>query len=699
MRKLGAFLGVVLLVAIATPLLAATGAAEAEKKAPAILQAPTATPLGKTLELLAKPQAPQAEEADSAPAEQAIEPLSKKVLDALGKTSETLKAKGREASQASVFHDFNSWLTQQHKNKKRLTLWLTLGENALIVLIPPILIGAACALFLFPVHRRLARKTPKTALFRSLLLAGLFFLRLVPTLVFFGTAHLLLNQNVPQDVPHVVLAYAINVLALFYAIKQGLRTLLVPVSGSLRVLPLAPARMLSAYRWFVAFVFVGAIGYFVLIAAAPLQVPPNAIGLFRNLLTLLLGIMSVAAIFKAHRVVATFLRGERVHGAAPESIPAMRVWLARHWHLFAIAYIVACLSVIFFNEDSSLFQVLRGTVLSLILLIAARLGFLVIEKWKRPQRTKPPLLHRRILAFFLHPMLWLFTGIGIALSWGFDLSFLFSSQSGQHVLSAVLSIVGTVFILTLLYELIHRSIEHHLTRTDRKNHTPLASARARTLLPMLRASIFILFAAIAILSTLSSIGVDIAPLLAGAGIIGVAIGFGSQTLIKDFLTGLFIVAENSIAVGDIIKIDTFSGIVEDLSIRTIRLRDLDGSLHILPFSEVSKITNMSKGFAYAVINIGVSYDADLDHVMDVMRGVGAAMQKEPEFRHQIIEPIDIMGVEALEASSIVIRARMRTQPSRQWSVRRALLLRIKKAFDAEGIEIPFPIETHIVKTV
>jgi len=132
--------------------------------------------------------------------------------------------------------------------------------------------------------------------------------------------------------------------------------------------------------------------------------------------------------------------------------------------------------------------------------------------------------------------------------------------------------------------------------------------------------------------------------------------------------------------------------------RTIRLRDLDGALHILPFSEVTKISNMTKGFAYALVDIGVAYDSDLEHVMRIMREVGASLQEDPVFKRVILEPIDVMGVQALEASSITIRARMRTRPGQQWLVRRLLLLRINQRFDTENIEIPFPTITHITKS-
>jgi small conductance mechanosensitive channel len=311
----------------------------------------------------------------------------------------------------------------------------------------------------------------------------------------------------------------------------------------------------------------------------------------------------------------------------------------------------------------------------------------------------PPLVHRQILSFLLGPVIWGATIVAIAAVWGFHVRDLIATPFGQKTTAALVSIGLTLFVLTVLYEMLTTSIDRHLMRRDKTGKQLVASARARTLLPMVRNSVFILFCGVACLICLSAIGINIGPLLAGAGVVGVAIGFGSQSLVKDFLTGLFIVVENTIAVGDVVKIGQFGGVVEALSIRTIRLRDTDGSLHILPFSEVSMITNMTRGFAFAVVDVGVSYGSDLEHVMTILREIGAQLQEDPIFKRVILEPIEVMGVENLGDSSITIRARIRTRPGKQWDVRRLLLLRIKQRFDVENIEIPFPTVTQITKSV
>jgi small conductance mechanosensitive channel len=329
--------------------------------------------------------------------------------------------------------------------------------------------------------------------------------------------------------------------------------------------------------------------------------------------------------------------------------------------------------------------------------MTARFSFIALDRWEMPKQNLAVPIHRQILVFFLRPLLWLIAVVLIARVWGYRFEGILATTIGQRVTTTIFSIAATLLILTAIYELLNASIDRHLNRIDKVSKQPVATPRMRTLLPMLRNTIFIFFSTIAILVFLSAVGINIGPLLAGAGVVGVAIGFGSQTLIKDFLTGLFIVAENTVAVGDIVSINSLGGVVEAISIRTIRLRDADGSLHILPFSEVSKITNMSKGFAYALVDIGVAYDSDLEKTMDILRDIGAQIQADPVFKRVILEPIEVLGVEKFGDSAITLRARMRTRPGKQWDVKRLLLLRIQQRFLQERIDLPFPTVTHITK--
>jgi len=189
---------------------------------------------------------------------------------------------------------------------------------------------------------------------------------------------------------------------------------------------------------------------------------------------------------------------------------------------------------------------------------------------------------------------------------------------------------------------------------------------------------------------LSAVGISIAPILATAGVLGIAIGFGAQSLVKDYFNGFFLLLENQVRQGDVVEVAGKGGLVEEMTLRYIRLRDYEGSVHYIPNGTIDSVTNRSRGFAFALLDIGVAYREDVDEVYAVMREVAAGMRSDPELGEKIVEDLEIAGVDKWADSAIVIRCRFKVMPLEQWTVRRAFLYRLKKAFDAAGIEIPYP---------
>jgi small conductance mechanosensitive channel len=188
------------------------------------------------------------------------------------------------------------------------------------------------------------------------------------------------------------------------------------------------------------------------------------------------------------------------------------------------------------------------------------------------------------------------------------------------------------------------------------------------------------------LMVLSHLGIDIAPLLAGAGVVGLAIGFGSQALVKDVITGLFILLEDQIAVGDIVDVGKdHKGVVEAITIRTIRMRDLSGTVHTVPFSDVTSVKNLSKDFSYATARVTISYSEDIDRVVEILRGVGDQLVQDEALQPFILDPLEYMGVDALDESSVALVVRIRTVPGKQFAVGRAFNRLVKIAFDEHGI--------------
>jgi small conductance mechanosensitive channel len=214
--------------------------------------------------------------------------------------------------------------------------------------------------------------------------------------------------------------------------------------------------------------------------------------------------------------------------------------------------------------------------------------------------------------------------------------------------------------------------------------------RIRTLGGLLHKGIVVVVTAAATLMVLRELRMDIMPLLTGAGIAGLAIGFGAQTLVKDLISGFFLTLEDQIRVGDVVSIGGKGGLVEEINLRTVISRDFDGTVHVVPAGSIDVLSNKSKDFSYAVLDVGVAYHSDPDHVITVLKEVGAALRADAVWQPHILADIEVVGVESLADWSMVIKLRIKTVPLKQWDVSRELRKRIKRAFDAAGIDIPFP---------
>ena len=214
--------------------------------------------------------------------------------------------------------------------------------------------------------------------------------------------------------------------------------------------------------------------------------------------------------------------------------------------------------------------------------------------------------------------------------------------------------------------------------------------RINTLFGILKNFVSVTIFIVILMLVLSELGIEIGPLLAAAGVVGLAVGFGAQTLVKDIITGLFVVLEGQVTIGDIVEVAGHSGTVEAITIRTIRLRDVQGHLHVIPFSEVTTVKNITQDQDYHTFEIGVSYNEDIDHVIETLEKVGKDLQKDKNFKTKINGAIQVFGLDKFDDSAIIIKGRIPTFHKQQWVVRREFNRRVKIAFDKNGIEIPFP---------
>lgn len=238
-------------------------------------------------------------------------------------------------------------------------------------------------------------------------------------------------------------------------------------------------------------------------------------------------------------------------------------------------------------------------------------------------------------------------------------------------------------------------LERHLLEQSSTNDEPPSESekRVETLIRLIRQAAFILLWVTTTLIILKEIGVDVTPVLASAGIVGLAVGFGAQNLVRDFISGFFFILENQVRVGDVAVVNGTGGLVEKVNFRTIVLRDLSGIVHVFPNGTVTTLSNLTNNWSAYVFDIGVAYKENTDKVIEVMNQVGSEMKQDPTIGSYMLEEPEIFGVDKLDNSAVVIKGRIRTKPIRQWQVGREYLRRIKMAFDDAGIEIPFPHQT------
>ena len=260
----------------------------------------------------------------------------------------------------------------------------------------------------------------------------------------------------------------------------------------------------------------------------------------------------------------------------------------------------------------------------------------------------------------------------------------------NHGIPIILIVIVALVARKILKSAIHRFEK----RLEQDGIVPSErEKRAKTLSGITSTTITVVMYLAAAMMIITECGINIGPLLAGAGIAGVAIGFGAQSLVKDVISGFFLLMENQIRVGDVANIAGIGGLVEAINLRTTRLRDLEGKVHIIPNGSIEVATNFTREWSRALVEIGVAYKEDVDTVIGVLKEVGEEMSNDPAFKEVILEPLTVLGLDSFGDSSVNIRVFFKTLPIKQWDVAREFRKRVKKAFDEKGIEIPFPHRT------
>ncbi|MGE8187879.1 mechanosensitive ion channel family protein [Pseudomonas sp. NPDC086278] len=363
--------------------------------------------------------------------------------------------------------------------------------------------------------------------------------------------------------------------------------------------------------------------------------------------------------------------------------------LGTFWYMPALVLVCISLLATFISAGDTSTALRQSLICTVLLVLCMVINGLVRRHSLKPQRVKRHALYSdRLKSFFYtlaHLLVWLvFIELGLRV-WGMSL-ITFTEGEGHEVSVKLFSLAGTLIFAWLIWILSDTAVHHALTRS-RKG---LANARAQTMMPLIRNVLFVAIFIVALIVALANMGMNVTPLLAGAGVIGLAIGFGAQSLVADLITGLFIIIEDSLAIDDYVDVGGHLGTVEGLTIRTVRLRDIDGIVHTIPFSEIKSIKNYSREFGYAIFRVAVPYNMDIDEAIKLMREVGQKMRTDPLQRRNIWSPLEIQGVESFESGNAILRARFKTAPIKQWEVSRAFNLSLKRHLDEAGLDLATP---------
>ncbi|MCK4867443.1 MAG: mechanosensitive ion channel, partial [Alphaproteobacteria bacterium] len=375
--------------------------------------------------------------------------------------------------------------------------------------------------------------------------------------------------------------------------------------------------------------------------------------------------------------------------------------LADLWHVLPILYVVIVYLVWVVGMPGGFAYITRSTLLTaLAIFMGIALSSLAVRMIDRAfslsheLKTRLPGLEARVNRYLpivksaLRGIVAAIVVLAVLQAWGLDILQWLGEPAGRALVARLASIGAIILMAIVAWEALSAGIERYLA-----SESASRSQRAHTLLPLIRKVILAALTVVVGLTVLSELGINIAPLLAGAGVVGLAVGFGAQTLVRDIITGLFILIEDTISVDDYVMLGGHDGTVEALSIRSIRLRDPSGTVHTIPFSDVTTVINYTRDFAFAVLEIGVAYKEDVDRVIQVIEEVGHELRQDPDQQGYIMEDLQVQGLDRFDDSAVVIKARIKTVPGWQWAVRRAFNRLLKRRFDAEGIEIPFPQQT------
>lgn len=506
----------------------------------------------------------------------------------------------------------------------------------------------------------------------------------------------------------------LNAFLIVQSTKVMIRALLSPASGALRIVTMTDraARIVNRALGLV----IGVLGYgqLLVVPIVNQNASPAAGAGISALLSVLVLVFLIYTVLRHRQGVAEWLSPAQAPqsetGPDGEITPRGPGWasgliaaFARQWHWLALVYLGLMFIVVMTQPDSVALVAMNASAKVLAALVAASL----VTSWLAAATARGialphditqrlPLLEPRLnrfvprafgavrLAVSLFVMLFILDVINMI-----DMTAVLESQFGIQMTTSLVSVAMILLVAFLIWLAMTSFVDYRLN----PEYGAVPTSRETTLLTLLRNAATIAIVIITLMFSLSEIGINIGPLLASAGVLGLAIGFGAQSMVKDIITGIFIQFENAINVGDVITVGGITGAVEKLSVRSVSLRDGQGVFHIIPFSSVDMVSNAMRDFSYAVCDMGIAYRENVDEAKQAMLDAFDLLAKEEEYEDAILAPLEWLGVTGFGDNAVMLRARIKTAPGRQWAVGRAYNGHLKTVFDDRKIEIPFPQQT------
>jgi small-conductance mechanosensitive channel len=532
-------------------------------------------------------------------------------------------------------------------------------------------------------------------------------LELAPIAAFAAAGNSLLATNIGEDpVARIAILALVNAYVVCRTVMSILRAFVGSSTPGTSLFTLSAETVKATESWMRSIVGVAVFGLALANVARALGLERPAYFAMVKLVVLIPHLLLVVVTLRCRRIVASFIRAPAGRSGF---LPILRNRFADVWHYVAIFANLALWAIWAFRIPNGYSVVAYYASVAILILVVARVAWAVavggLDRAFHPgsgflagSPTAEVLgaRYRPVLRVALSAII-VVIAIGALLeAWGVDaLGWFDPGHVGAILLSELSSVILALAIAVAVWEACNGAIERELARFAREGAYARA-ARLRTLLPMLRTALIVTILTIAGLTALSAIGVNIAPLLAGAGIVGIAVGFGSQKLVQDVVTGVFLLLENAMQVGDFVTVSGLSGTVENLSVRSIRLRAGDGSVHIIPFSAVTSVTNTNRGIGNAAISVNLAYDEDADRAGEVLKQIAAEMRRQPEFKGLMRGELDLWGVDKVDGATVTIVGQIVCTDSGRWPVQREFNRRMKIRFQELGVDIAYPAQTRFV---